>query len=97
RATAPLGRARALRPLRRGADELAGGARPRRLQGALAALCEPPRPLPALPGRGGHDRVRLPGERRAVGPVVPARGAAADQAPERPAALPPGARAGRLG
>ena len=46
------------------------------------------RPVPALPRRADHHRVRLHGQRGEVGAVVPARRPAADPPARRPPGLP---------
>ena len=89
RRTAATGRPRA--------DALAGQARPGRVQGDLAALRERGRPVPALPRRADHHRVRLPRRAGEVGALVPAGRTAADPAARRPAGLPARPRPAGLG
>ncbi len=82
-----LGGAGAGRDVPRRGGAMGGQARPRRLQGGLAAVRERPGPLPALPRRVGVNRVRVLGGGREVGPVVPAGRTAAHRAPGGPAGV----------
>ena len=84
-------------PPTRRADAVAPQARPGRVQGGLAALRERRRPVPALPRRADHHRVRLHGRRGEVGAVVPARRTAADPPAHRPPGLPARASTRRCG